>query len=88
MRHDFEVNSAKFSPDGTKIVTASFDGTAKVWDGENGNNGNNDDFSSETGEELSTVRHDGAVTSANFSPDRGRKATKLSAIVADKGIPI
>jgi WD40 repeat protein len=26
------VNSAAFSPDGSRIVTASFDGTARIWD--------------------------------------------------------
>jgi WD40 repeat protein len=26
------VSSAAFSPDGTRIVTASYDGTARIWD--------------------------------------------------------
>ena len=30
--HDETVRSAQFSPDGTRIVTASSDGTARVWD--------------------------------------------------------
>ncbi len=30
------VNSAAYSPDGTRIVTASWDETAKVWDAESG----------------------------------------------------
>ena len=29
--HDREAQSAAFSPDGTRIVTASGDGTAKLW---------------------------------------------------------
>ncbi|WP_211173468.1 WD40 repeat domain-containing protein [Brasilonema bromeliae] len=29
--HQNSVNSAAFSPDGQRIVTASFDKTAKVW---------------------------------------------------------
>jgi WD40 repeat protein len=32
MRHDDAVNSAAFSGDGTRIVTASDDETARVWD--------------------------------------------------------
>ena len=32
MRHDDEVNSAAFSPDGSRIVTASGDKTARIWD--------------------------------------------------------
>ena len=30
--HDGEVRSAAFSPDGTRIVTASEDGTARIWE--------------------------------------------------------
>ena len=29
--HEAEVTSAVFSPDGKRIVTASNDGTAKIW---------------------------------------------------------
>ena len=29
--HDDPVQSAAFSPDGTRVVTASFDRTARVW---------------------------------------------------------
>ncbi len=36
MGHDQLVNDARFSPDGTKIVTASNDETAKLWDVETG----------------------------------------------------
>jgi WD40 repeat protein len=31
--HQGPVNSASFSADGTHVVTASDDGTARVWDG-------------------------------------------------------
>ncbi|KST70390.1 AAA-like domain-containing protein [Mastigocoleus testarum] len=31
LRHEFEVNYAAFSPDSKRIVTASFDNTAKLW---------------------------------------------------------
>ncbi|MCB8927745.1 MAG: hypothetical protein H6652_19190 [Ardenticatenaceae bacterium] len=34
--HSARVLSAAFSPDGTRIVTASLDGTARLWDGEGG----------------------------------------------------
>jgi len=55
--HSGGVWSAAFSPDGTKIVTASSDKTAKVWD-------------AATGKELATLRgHTNSVTSAAFSPD-------------------
>lgn len=34
--HSGKVNTASFSPDGRKIVTASDDGTARIWDAETG----------------------------------------------------
>jgi WD40 repeat protein len=36
LHHHAEVRSAKFSPDGSRIVTASFDHTARVWDARSG----------------------------------------------------
>ena len=36
MQHGTNVVSAKFSPDGRRIVTASDDGTAQVWDAQTG----------------------------------------------------
>ena len=56
IEHGKWVKSAVFSPDGTKIVTASLDETAKIVD-------------VESGEVLSTIKHGNAVWSAVFSPD-------------------
>jgi energy-coupling factor transporter ATP-binding protein EcfA2 len=57
MKHDSWVNSAQFSPDGQRVVTASGDGTAQMWD-------------ATTGKALSEpMKHDNGVNSAQFSPD-------------------
>ena len=61
--HTGPVNSASFSPDGSRIVTASDDQTAKVWD-------------AKTGAEVLTLKgHTDRVTSASFSPDGSRIVT-------------
>jgi tRNA A-37 threonylcarbamoyl transferase component Bud32 len=61
--HTNIVTSASFSPDGTRIVTASGDKTAKVWD-------------AKTGTETFTLKgHTGQVRSAAFSPDGTRIVT-------------
>ncbi len=61
--HAKGVKSAKFSPDGTRIVTASFDKTAVVWD-------------AATGRMLVRLAgHTGEVTSAEYSPDGTRILT-------------
>jgi WD40 repeat protein len=61
--HTRHVRSASFSPDGSRIVTASWDKTAKVWD-------------AKTGIELVTLNgHTGSVTSAGFSADGSRIIT-------------
>ena len=56
-------HSASFSPDGSRIVTASWDHTAKVWD-------------ARTGAEVLTLKgHTAQVFSASFSPDGSRIVT-------------
>ena len=61
--HNEGINGVVFSPDGTRIATASLDRTAKVWD-------------SSTGQELFTlVGHQHQVWNVNFSPDGTRLAT-------------
>jgi WD40 repeat protein len=61
--HDGLVRSAAFSPDGTRIVTASGDKTARIWD-------------AATAKEIIVLRgHDGQVFSAAFSPDGKRIVT-------------
>jgi eukaryotic-like serine/threonine-protein kinase len=65
LRHDFWVHSAEFSSDGLRIVTASGDTTARVWD-------------ARTGLPLTpSLKHRGEVYSALFSPD-GRQVLTAS----------
>ncbi|HEX8112905.1 MAG TPA: tetratricopeptide repeat protein [Kofleriaceae bacterium] len=60
------VHSATFSPDGTRVVTASLDGTARVWD-------------ATTGNPLGvSLKHEEAVRSAAFSLDGTRVVTASS----------
>ena len=55
--HTADINSVAFSPDGHLVVTASTDGTARVWD-------------AATGASRGELRgHSGSVNSASFSPD-------------------
>ena len=61
--HQEKLTSAAFSPDGTSIVTASFDGTARVW-------------SAMTGQPLSApLAHQWIVYSAVFNSDGTRVVT-------------
>src|SRR5204863_1570626 len=63
LKHGVYVLSAQFSPDGRRIVTASRDFTARVWD-------------AQTGEALTEpFRHGNWVTWAEFSPDGKRIVT-------------
>ena len=55
--------SAAFSPDGARVVTASDDKTARVWD-------------AATGKAIAVLSgHDDQVWSAAFSPDGARVVT-------------
>ncbi len=55
--HHSEINSAVFSLDGSRIVTASSDGVARVWE-------------AASGRELTKLHgHRGLVSFASFSPD-------------------
>ena len=61
--HKDTVNSATFSPDGTRIVTASMDNTARIWD-------------AQTFREIGRLEgHTNSINTAAFSPDGRRIAT-------------
>ncbi|MDM8554322.1 protein kinase [Desulfococcaceae bacterium HSG7] len=61
--HDDSVYDVSYSPDGTKIVSASWDGSAKIWNAVNG-------------KVLKTLRgHSQSIQTAVFSPDSRRLAT-------------
>jgi WD40 repeat protein len=61
--HDDWVNDAAFSSDGTKVLTASDDDTAGIWN-------------ASTGKEIHVLRgHEGDVVSARFSHDDRRVVT-------------
>jgi WD40 repeat protein len=63
LRHDDWVWTANFSPDGTRIVTASEDKTARIWD-------------AQTGKPIThPLHHDAGVVAASFSPDGTRIVT-------------
>jgi len=64
--HEDRVSTAAFNPDGTRVVTASLDGTARIWD-------------SASGRLLHVLRgHEDRVLGAAFSPDGGRVVTASS----------
>jgi WD40 repeat protein len=61
--HTRTVTSAAFSPDGKRVVTASGDDTARLWD-------------AESGKEIAVLKgHTGPVSSAAFRPDGKRVVT-------------
>ena len=62
-RLDETVASGAFSADEDRVITASYDGTARLWEAEGGR-------------EVATLRgHHVGVTSVAFSPDGRRLAT-------------
>jgi WD40 repeat protein len=64
--HTSRLETASFSPDGSRVVTSSQDHTARVWD-------------ARTGAELLTLKgHTNIVTSASFSADGSRIVTASS----------
>jgi WD40 repeat protein len=63
MKHGGPVNSAEFGRDGQRVVTASQDNTARLWNATSGK---------AIGEPM---WHEGAVLSARFSPDGERVIT-------------
>src|SRR5690348_9707848 len=55
--HEGRVNSAEFSPDSKRIITAGSDNTARIWDSANG-------------KQLAVLDgHTGAVIAAHYSSD-------------------
>jgi WD40 repeat protein len=56
------VNRGSFSPDGTRVLTAASDHTARIWD-------------ARSGEQLLSLAHPDAVMSATWSPDGRLVAT-------------
>ncbi len=57
--HAAQIRTARFSPDGSRVVTASLDGTARVWD-------------AATGRELAVLAGDPAgLTTAAWAPEGG-----------------
>ena len=60
--HSENLSSVAISADGARIVTASADNTARIWD-------------THTGATLAVLHHDDGVMDAAFSPDRSLVAT-------------
>jgi WD40 repeat protein/serine/threonine protein kinase len=62
LQHGDPIRSARFSPDGQRVLTASEDGTACVWD-------------AFTGQRLLALQHTGRVWDGEFSPEGKRIIT-------------
>jgi len=65
LQHDGAIASVKWSPDGKRLLTASLDGTARVWD-------------AATGEQLLRLDHEGQLKFAFWSPDGSQILTNLT----------
>ncbi|MBN8559863.1 MAG: TIR domain-containing protein [Leptolyngbya sp. UWPOB_LEPTO1] len=75
LAHESSVNAAQFSPDGQRIVTASGDKTARVWD-------------ARTGQEIAKLSgHESIVIAAQFSPD-GQRIVTASADKTAMVVPV
>jgi tetratricopeptide (TPR) repeat protein len=79
LKHDGAVSHTVFSPDGHRVLTASEDGKARLWDVPSGN-------------PLATFLHDKGVKHASFSPDGKRVVTAsrdrtARVWIADPGVP-
>jgi WD40 repeat protein/serine/threonine protein kinase len=70
LTHDAIVTAAQFSPDGKRVVTASYDGTIQIWDAQIGR--------------LLTKpwKHDKGIVAAQFSPD----GTRILTAAGDKTV--
>lgn len=62
IRHAGQVATAEFSPDGTRVLSASWDGTARIFDAGSGTS-------------LNLLRPGSPVLAAHFSPDGTRVMT-------------
>ncbi len=69
VRHGGEVNALAFSPDGERVVTGTYDGTARLWSGESG---------AALGQPM---RHESRVLAVAFSPDGQAVVTRTSSRV-------
>ncbi len=82
LNHQHRVSSASFSPDGARIVIASWDKTARVWNADG------------TGVPIVLKGHQDVINSASFSPDGTRIVTASADKTArvwnadGKGVPI
>lgn len=65
LQHEGPITSVSWSPDGKRLLTASQDGTARVW-------------AAATGEQLLRLDHEGPLKFAFWSPDGSQILTNLA----------